>query len=133
MNIYLDIDGTLIHKDGTPAEGLHEFLEYVLANHICYWLTTHCRDGNPEYLYSYLRPKLPPDTLELTKSILPTTWDVMKTEGINFTQDFRWFDDSPMNFELLDLQKRGVLNRLVNVNLLDKKLQTYTETINKLD
>jgi len=48
MNIYLDIDDTLINTDMynmRPANHLKEFFEYVLRNHDVYWLTTHC-DGD---------------------------------------------------------------------------------------
>lgn len=52
MDIYLDIDGTLIHEDltdnyGKAAAGLEEFL-IALRPFDIYWLTTHCRDGNPD-------------------------------------------------------------------------------------
>ena len=34
MNIYLDIDGTILDKKtGKPASGLKEFLEYISTNH----------------------------------------------------------------------------------------------------
>ena len=123
MNVYLDIDGTLLQKDGSPAKGLHEFLEYMTANHACYWLTTHCRrEGDIEHVHEYLKPKLSADTFELIRLIRPTTWNVMKTKAIDFEQDFRWFDDSVMVSERLHLQKHGCLDKLIIVNLLEKDL-----------
>ena len=123
MNIYLDIDGTLLQKDGTPAKGIHAFLEYMTKNHTCYWLTTHCRrEGDIEHVYEYLGPKLPAETFKLTKKIRPTTWNVMKTEAIDFTQDFRWFDDSVMMSEKLHLQENDALEKLHVVNLMENDL-----------
>lgn len=43
MNIYLDIDGVLITKNGQPAEYVEEFLEHIINKHNVFWLTTHCR------------------------------------------------------------------------------------------
>ncbi len=119
MNIYLDIDGTLITNDwdAKPAEGLHEFLKYMTKNHTCYWLTTHCRDGTLDHLYNYMSPKLPPETFKLIKMILPTVWDMNKTEAIDFTQDFRWFDDSPMAHEMQQLHDNNNVSKLIEINL----------------
>jgi len=128
MNVYLDIDGTLLQKDGSPAKGLHEFLEYMIANHTCYWLTTHCRrEGDIEHVHEYLESRLPADTFELIKQIRPTIWNVRKTETIDFFQDFRWFDDSVMASERLKLQEKGVLDKLVIVNLSGQDLQSIMD------
>lgn len=129
MNVYLDIDGTLLHKDGTPAEGLHDFLEWVTQEADCYWLTTHCRDGSLEHLHSYLKRSLEPETFELIKLIKPTVWDVLKTEAIDFGYDFRWLDDQPMASELLVLQKYNVANCLIHIDLNTKSLMKYKDLI----
>ena len=42
-NIYLDIDGVVITKDGKQANYLEEFLEHIVSTYDCYWLTTHCK------------------------------------------------------------------------------------------
>jgi len=63
MNIYLDIDGVLITKNGQPALGVVEFLTYLTKNHTVYWLTTHCRGGESNAV-EYLKNKLPNECFE---------------------------------------------------------------------
>ncbi len=36
-HIYLDIDGVILHENGSIPEGLDEFLSFLLANYHCYW------------------------------------------------------------------------------------------------
>lgn len=50
MNIYLDIDGVILTKEGKQMQYLKEFLLYVfdLAGENIYWLSTHCKDGNTD-------------------------------------------------------------------------------------
>ena len=103
MNIYLDIDGTLIHQElsemmGKPAAGLEEFI-IALRPHSTFWLTTHCRDGNPERAREIMKRVLS-DTLHPDiDRILPTVWDRHKTEGIDWSKDFIWFDKDISAFE----------------------------------
>ena len=45
--LYLDIDGVLLTTKNTRvADGAVEFIDLALSNFECYWLTTHCKDGN---------------------------------------------------------------------------------------
>ena len=103
MNIYLDIDGTLIHEDlsemlGKPAAGLEEFI-IALRPHTTYWLTTHCREGNPDRAREIMKRVLP-DTLHPDiDRILPTVWDLNKTEVIDWSKDFMWFDNDIGDYE----------------------------------
>ncbi len=50
----------------------------------------------------------------------PTDWDVLKTDGIDFTQNFRWLDDAPMESEKLFLMTKGLLDKLILIDLKDK-------------
>lgn len=96
MNIYLDIDGTLLHEDlaeTKAAEGLAEFI-IALRPHTTYWLTTHCRDGNPERPREILKRYLPAELHADIDRIKPTVWDTLKIEGIDWAQEFIWFDNS---------------------------------------
>ena len=120
MNIYLDIDGVLIHdslaKNGTPANYAVEFLRAITSKHNCFWLTTHCRGGEnnaPEFLAN----KLPLIAKEYLKKIQPTDWNSWKTEAIDFSQDFRWIDDETYDPELKDLRKHDCEEKLIFVNL----------------
>lgn len=95
MNIYLDIDGTMIHEnlaESIPAIGLAEFI-IALRPHTTYWLTTHCRDGNPERPREIMKQYLPAELHVDIDRIKPTVWDILKTEGIDWSKDFIWFDN----------------------------------------
>lgn len=107
MNIYLDIDGTLL-QDGAPAPCSHEFIEHVTKYHDCYWLTTHVRNGELGYLFPYLeRAGVKPATLKLMECIKTTQWDMLKTEAIDMNENFLWFDDQPTAVESDILSTEG--------------------------
>lgn len=119
MNIYLDIDGTLIHEDhfeSKAAAGLAEFL-IALRPHQTFWLTTHCRDGNPERPRSILKQYLPPELHPDIDRIQPTTWDMMKTEGIDWSQDFIWFDNDISPIEWERIKKGTEHQQVIEINL----------------
>jgi hypothetical protein len=118
MNIYLDIDGVLLTKEGKPAEGVTNFLEFMTRNHQVYWLTTHCRHGDATDLLTHLQRKLPAEAYSLIQAIKPTTWDVLKTDGIDFSQDFLWFDDYLMESEKAVLKAQNSLQKQVPVDLI---------------
>ncbi len=121
MNIYLDIDGTLIHEDltanyGKAAAGLAEFL-IALRPHTTYWLTTHCRDGKPERAREIMKRFVPPELYADIDRIKPTAWDVMKTEGIDWFQDFIWFDNDIYPFEWEQIKEGTDGQQVIEVNL----------------
>ena len=115
MNLYLDIDGVLI-KDGKPANGLQEFLEYATDHFHCYWLTTHCRNGGSRVV-QHLKNTLPDKLLSLTDKIQPRNWITLKTEGIDFKQSFLWIDDYLMEAERKILKQYNCLDSFVKVDL----------------
>jgi hypothetical protein len=97
MNIYLDIDGTMIHEDlsdryGKPAEGLEAFI-IALRPFDTYWLTTHCRNGDPARAREIMKRVLPDELHADIDRIRPTVWTDLKTEGIDFGTEFIWFDN----------------------------------------
>jgi hypothetical protein len=116
MNIYLDINGTLLTKDLVPAKHLHRFIRNAVENHTVFWLTGHCK-GNATEAFSYISQFVPSETREYFAKILPTRWKVLKIEAIDFTTDFLWFDDYILFYEKSELKKRKKLPSLVNVNL----------------
>ncbi|MFW0862061.1 MAG: hypothetical protein ACKKL6_00535 [Candidatus Komeilibacteria bacterium] len=134
MNIYLDIDGVLIHdaldKYQQPADGLVEFLKYITNNHDVYWLTTHCK-GDTEHLLEYLRDRISVEAMEYARLIKPTTWGTWKTEGIDFSKDFRWLDDDVYRLEHAALKERNCENKLINIDLV-KNPNQLTDIINEL-
>jgi len=96
MNIYLDIDGVLLANELYPAMHAAEFIKYVLTKcpDSTYWLTTHCQ-GDASRPVRDLADKFDTETVELLKKIKPTTWldSANKTDAIDFTKPFLWFDD----------------------------------------
>jgi hypothetical protein len=116
MNIYLDVEGTLLTKQGFPAPYVEEFLELVISNHDCHWLTTHC-EGDSRKLLDYLRDFFHGRIFNLLKTIKPTKWKTLKTDAIDFQSDFRWFDDNVLEAEKEVLKRHHCENRFVLVNL----------------
>ena len=112
MNIYLDIDGVLVGAK-SPREDVIGFVKYILEHYPnnTYWLTTHCKGGE-NHCAEWLRANdFPVDLVdEMTKTIKPTDWGVMKTEAIDMDQDFVWFDDSLFETERKTLEAYYVLD-----------------------
>lgn len=122
MNIYLDIDGVLLTKAGEPAEGVAGFLRRAVASHEVYWLTTHCK-GDTGPVVAHLRHRLPQEAAGLLQGIKPTTWGFLKTDALDFSQDFLWFDDYLMDAEKAVLERHDSLHKLVSVDLRADPLQ----------
>jgi hypothetical protein len=125
MNIYLDIDGVLLTKQGQPSPHLKELLIEATTGYTPYWLTTHCK-GDLEHVQSHLKIILPQDLWSYIEMIKPTNWDVLKTDSIDFTQDFIWLDDAPMEAEKKVLESHGVLHKLRLVDLKNNPDQLLT-------
>lgn len=119
MNIYLDIDGVLIAKDKRPANGVAEFLEFITENFSCYWLTTHCRDGNSRHAIDYVHETTKIDRSILEKINPSKPWNNYKTSAIDFSQDFRWLDDLLLAGEIKMLERHNALNKIIRVLLQD--------------
>ena len=47
----------------------------------------------------------------------PTFWETLKTEGIDFENDFYWLEDAPFESEKITLNKYGKITSLIVVNL----------------
>lgn len=125
MNIYLDIDGTMIHEnlaEPKAAAGLAEFI-IALRPHTTFWLTTHCRDGNPERPREIVKRFVPPELYVDIERIKPTVWDMNKTEGIDWTKDFIWFDNDVSSFELAQFEEATENQQVVEVNLKQNPIQ----------
>lgn len=119
MNIYLDIDKTLLFEDSyvrKPAKMLKEFLINALQNHELFWLTTHC-NGDSTVPLEYMRRFVPSDVARCLERIHPTTWNISKSEAIDFKYDFLWFDDLLMPSDEQILIKRNKLQSFIKVDL----------------
>jgi hypothetical protein len=129
-NIYLDIDGVLLVNDRQAALYAKEFLTYLLGNYpdTTYWLTTHCR-GDAEQPIRNVGHLFDSEALELMKRIKPTSWKVAKTEAIDFSWPFLWFDDDLLMEEQRTLEDNGVLENHIMVDLAKDpaQLQRFLE------
>lgn len=116
-NLYLDIDGVILTRGGVPAQHLDKFLRYILSNYSIFWLTSRCR-GDSDYTVKYLSQFLLPETLALTKKIKPTTFQIDKTEAIDFTRSFFWLDDDLFASEKNTLKNHNEFDSWVEVDLI---------------
>lgn len=118
MNIFLDIDGVILANDKNGAKYVHEFLQHITSKYPdnTYWLTTHVH-GNAETAVERLKLVLEPRTIDLLHNIKATDWDIAKTEAIDFSQPFLWFDDDLYPDEREDLVKHNALSSWIEVDL----------------
>ena len=131
MNIYLDIDGVLLAYNRKSARSVHEFLCYVLAHYpdSTYWLTTHCK-GDAMTPIEHVGHAFDEKTVELMKKIKPTNWDTWKTDAIDFSKPFLWFDDDCFDFERTTLIQNGVFDNWIEVDLIkdENQLQKFVSS-----
>lgn len=120
MNIYLDIDGVLLIYENHTSPHADEFLQHVLNKYpdSTYWLTTHNWQGENR-AKKVLSLHLKPETVVLLDKIKPSDWKELKTDAIDFEQDFLWFDDDLWPEELKVLESNNATGRFVMVNLKD--------------
>jgi hypothetical protein len=121
MKIYLDIDGTMIHDDLSDmyckaAVGLEEFI-IALRPHDTYWLTTHCTEGDPTKARQIMKGVLPESLHADIDRIKPTVWQDLKTNGIDFSSDFIWFDNDIYANEWKKLKQCSENQLVIEVDL----------------
>ena len=115
--LYLDIDGVILTKKNTrQADNLEQFVDFIIDNFNCYWLTTHCK-GDANSTIKYLTRFISKPILDKLKIVKPTNWETLKTEGINFYSNFLWLDDSPFQAEINDLKNNELFENLILVDL----------------
>lgn len=127
-NIYLDIDGVLLANEKFLAPGAEDFIKYVVTRYPTYWLTTHCMDNDPSLAIENVGKLCRPEIAELLKQIKPLSWNTAKTEAIDFTKPFFWFDDDLYDDEREELIKHDKLSSWVEVDLVKNpdQLKTFT-------
>ena len=133
MNIYLDIDGVLLANENNVAEGADDFLQYVIKNHDVYWLTTHCH-GVATVPVERFGHMFEPETQKLLPKIRATDWREAKTEAIDFSQPFLWFDDDLYDDERNALFKHGAIGSWIEVDLAKnpEQLKLALEAVQRL-
>lgn len=129
MNIYLDIDGVLLDNEGNLAIGAAKFIKYAVEHFDVYWLTTHCVDGTTEHAIEYLNRTSPEDLRPWLEKFKPVTWSLKKTEAIDFTKPFLWFDDDCFTGEKIDLHEHNVMNSWIEIDLRNVPDQMVKELV----
>jgi len=118
MNIYLDIDGVLLANEKSLAPFAEEFLNIILdryPNTTC-WLTTHCWRGENRAA-EVLSPYLSTELADRIRQIQPTEWGEAKTDAIDFSQPFLWFDDDLYPAEKDALEANDAIDSWIKVDL----------------
>lgn len=136
MKIYLDIDGVLVDYNCNPMPYLKEFIDFVfeISKGEVYWLTTHSHDGSVERPLNYLTTVIDSNILEKLKSVKPTKWDTLKTEGLDLDSDFLWFDDTIFISECRALEAVGKEHCLIKVeNNLEELVTLLKEDLHQED
>lgn len=118
MNIYLDIDGVLLANEREAARHADLFIQTAINAYpdSTYWLTTHVW-RNEHRVNQVLAPYLRPETVALLNKVRPTIWGDFKTDALDFSTDFLWFDDDLWPEEKKVLEDNNALNKLVMVDL----------------
>lgn len=94
-NLYFDIDGVL-RGSASPPDHVQALLRYALTHFptSIYWLTTHCRQGY-NHAYQALKDTLPTPLLDQAINLIqPTDFGALKTDALDFSTPFLWFDDN---------------------------------------
>ena len=130
MKIYLDIDGVLLDtKEYKQMPYLKEFLTTVfdISKGEVYWLSTHTKHGESDIALYHLEEELEKDIFEMIKGIKNTKWNTLKTEGIDVSGDFLWFDDVIFQAEYNFLESIGKEHCLIKVKDNLEELVTLLE------
>jgi len=118
----------------TISNYANEFLQAILTKYpdSTYWLTTHVWRGE-NVINQSLAPYLKPETQKLLGRVKTAEWGDYKTDGIDFTQPFLWFDDDLYPEERMVLENYGALANLVQIDLHQdpSQLQGYLEDLPK--
>lgn len=114
MNIYLDIDQVLKTDDQKMALHAKSFLTTIIKYPV-YWLTADY-GGNIDIALNRLIPLLDHDERNLISLIQPGSWDLARTEAIDFSKPFLWFTHSVDEFEMEDLERHSCVDNLYLIN-----------------
>jgi hypothetical protein len=120
--LFLDCDGVLLGKarpgdnEIVLANYAQEFLEFALQHYRCFWLTTHCHDGDSTHIVNLLKRYTDESIIKLVKEISPVAWRTLKTEAIDTGSDFYWIDDQLLWSETQWLKKHNVFDRWIQVD-----------------
>lgn len=117
MNIYLDIDGVLLTKECKQMPHLKDFINtlFSIPNSEIFWLTTHCKENRTDKVFTHIGNVIDEEIINLLHKVKPTKWDTLKTEAIDFTNKFIWFDDNILEIEKKILSRNNALSSWIKV------------------
>ena len=120
LNIYFDIDGVLLGTK-SPKKDVEALLLYALKNYpdSLFWLTTHCWHGANRAKEVLSREFDSGFVEKVCEKFQVAFWEDSKTEGIDFDQDFVWFDDNLFESEKIVLESHYVLDSFFKMNPRD--------------
>jgi len=127
--LYLDIDGVLLANEENLAEGAAEFIKFAADHFEVYWLTTHCMNGDPSHAIEYLNRGTSEDLRPWLKKFKPTTWSLAKTDAIDMSKPFIWYDDDCFSGEKKALEEAGVFDSWFMVDLREHPDQMVKELV----
>lgn len=126
--IYLDIDGVLLANENNLTVGAEGFIKLLADNFEVYWLTTHCMDGDPTLAVNNVNKCATENLKPYLTKFKPTRWNENKTEAIDFTKNFLWFDDDCYPEEKEALEKEGKLSSWIKIDIQTEIDQILQET-----
>ena len=126
-SLYIDIDGVLLANEENLTIGAIEFIKYAADNFEVYWLTTHCMNGDPTHAIEYVQRTTDEDLRPYLGKFKPTTWSLMKTDAIDFTKPFLWFDDDCYSGERLALKENDAFNSWIEIDIAKYSNQLQQE------
>ena len=116
VDIYLNVDGVLLDDNSRPANYSREFIKYIVPNFPTYWLSSRAKDKN-SMIIKDLSVVFEPKIIQLISTVRWTRWSFAKTQAIDFSRPFLWFDDELVVHERLELIRNNALESWVEVNL----------------
>ncbi|MDO4191361.1 MAG: DUF5715 family protein [Bacteroidales bacterium] len=127
--LYIDINGTLIDKrKQRPVAFVSEFVDYILQNFDCYWLSPECCCQTEETRI-HLSRFFDADIVEKLITFHPTYWTTSKTNAIDFSEDFIWIDSYIFGYEHDVLKRNHKADHLI---LVKTEAQTLLDTIGQI-
>jgi hydroxymethylpyrimidine pyrophosphatase-like HAD family hydrolase len=133
ISVYLDIDGTILNKKGIPAYKANDFIKCCVDNFDTYWLTTHCK-GDAVVTFQHIKKHFPEEIHSYLKKIKGTNWGALKTDALDFSKEFVWFDDYLVQSELKLLEENNAENKHIMINLEENpyQLEEMIEYLNQI-
>lgn len=124
--LYLDIDGVFLrgakgalwNSNWEIAPHAATFLKWALKYHRPIWLTARDQDGNGKGVVAAFNNAAKGDfqISQIAASIPSRAWRGVKTNAIDFREDFLWLDDSPHSEDLITLERERCFQKWIEVN-----------------